>query len=194
MAAKWQPAYIVPLFDTGFNSTNAPFHANSNPYTDQNHWTESRGSIKSTDGYWVVLVKTAFQTTVSSIPQIPAGDNDPIEDFTWRAAGIVSLEAVLLCEESIRDWIAAPTNSVGGGGGGIDPDPTGSPVRQTRRQEILNHEVGHLMGLSPWHTEGEPGPAGNVLGDVMRSTETRLSSDFGVTSLHVIRAKLKPGN
>lgn len=192
MASKWQPAYIIPLFDTGFNSTNDPFRLNSSPFSNPSHWREGRGSPMSTVGYWIVMAKMGFQTSVSLDVGDP-GDNDPNNEGTARAAGIVSTEAVLLCEESIREWIAAPTNSVWGGGGGIDPDPRGAPGRQYRRQEILNHEIGHLMGLGPLHSEGEPGPAGSVFGDVMRPSDDRLSSDFGVTSLHVIRQKQKPG-
>lgn len=186
MAPKWQAAYIVPLFDTGQNTTNDPFRLNSNdqdPVT-RPHWREGRGSPMSSVGYWVVMVKNGFQTT--TFEPGGQGDNDCNSESTWRAAATLELESVMLLEESIRDWIAAP-----GGAAGVDPDTTGAPGRQMRRQEILNHEVGHLFGLI--HDDGLPANAGSVHGDVMRPTETRQSSDFGLTSLHKLRQRPKPG-
>ena len=56
--------------------------------------------------------------------------------------------------------------------------------------------VGHLFGvaLDPAHTDGLPINAGSPYGDVMLPTDApRASSDFGLTSLHKIRSKTKPG-
>ena len=68
-----------------------------------------------------------------------------------------------------------------GGGGGIDPDRRGDPGRQPIRQEIVNHEVGHLFGGD--HPDG----------GVMVPTPDRLSSNFTPVSLDKIRKCSRPG-
>lgn len=200
MAVKWQAAYIVPLFDTGFDSTNDTFHLNSNrgsdnPGTSASHWREGRGSPFSSTDYWVIMVKNGYQTSpydgAGGETLQGVGDNDPNNEGTWRAAAVSLHQSVLLLEESIRDWIVSPASGANGGGDGIDPDASGASGRQIRRQEILNHEVGHLFGLD--HPDGEPVAAGSVYGDVMRPSTIRESSDFGLTSLDKIRGKTKPG-
>ena len=137
--------------------------------------------------FWVVLVKTGFQTNANK-------DYDPDIEGTWR--GAAHKEGVLLLEESIKDWIATPSTYPEGGGDGIDPDKNGDPNRQSRRQEILNHEVGHLFGLK--HEDGLPEAAKRANGDVMlpswgrRPKWRRKASVFGATSLHKIRKAPKP--
>jgi hypothetical protein len=179
MEQTWKPAYILPRFDTGNDTPDAPFHRNSHRHTDPydfwDHLAESRGaSFVNRNNYWSVLVKNGFQTDriEDNDPDTEAGEN-------WRAAADRDVAGVMLLEESIRDWIATPVNL--GGGGGIDPDRRGDPGRQPRRQEIVNHEVGHLFGGD--HPDG----------GVMVPTPDRLSSNFTPVSLDKIRKCSRPG-
>lgn len=181
----------MPEFDTGKNTSNATFHLNT-PTTFSiftNHLSDSRGSPLSTPDYWVVLLKNGYQTGIDS-------DNDPNAEGTYRAAAALPSEGVLLLEESIRDWIAATNLPPAFGGNGVDPDTTGATGRQPRRQEIINHEIGHLFGLL--HSDGLP-TASEPFGDVMAPSccppnFVRRASTFGSTSLHKIRSKHKPGS
>jgi hypothetical protein len=193
MQQIWQPAYVLPMFDTGQDNSDAPFHLNTPLAEFEAHLSESRGSPSSSVDYWVVLVKNGYQ------PDAGTDDNDPNSEGTYRAAALPSAEGVLMFEESIRDWISAPNVAPGYGANGADPDPSGDAGRQGRRQEILNHEVGHLFGLD--HADGLPAASGRANGDVMLPTccppsvqgQTRQSSTLGLTSLHKIRAKPEPG-
>jgi hypothetical protein len=176
----WAAAFIEPRFDTGYNTTNAAFQLNTtddvngapvfptpNVGSIYTQLTNSGGSTNSIPEYWVVLVKNGYQTGSAPLNGIwfPY-DNDPNREDTWRGIGIPWWEGALLFEESIRDWIATPV--VDGGGGGVDPDSAGDSGRQMRRQEILNHELGHVFSL--WHHDGEPGLAGRANGDVMKTS------------------------
>ena len=120
-------------------------------------------------------------------------DNDPDDEGTWRAGALRSVEGVLTGNESIRDWIQAP--AAVGGGDGVDPAPVcaddpGTP-RSPRRQEILVHEVGHLMSLS--HNDGAIVAGTDPCGGVMLySTAPRLSSNFTQESLHRMRSIESP--
>jgi hypothetical protein len=201
MQQIWQPAYVLPVFDTGQDNSDAPFHLNTPAVNLVHDLTESRGSPMSSADYWVVQVKNGYQPGTSGqfSDGTPDTDNDPNSEGTYRAIAIIESEGVFMAEESIRDWIGASNVAPGYGGNGIDPDITGAPNRQTRRQEILNHETGHLFGLL--HSDGNPAAAGNPYGDVMLPTccppdalgVTRQTSVFGTTSLVKIRSKIKPG-
>jgi hypothetical protein len=71
-------------------------------------------------------------------------------------------------------------------------DVYGDPGRQSRLQEVLNHEIGHLFYL--WHPYGKPGEAQRPNGDVMETSPTRKAGVFGARCLHEARKKTKPGN
>jgi predicted Zn-dependent protease len=75
----------------------------------------------------------------------------------------------------------------------VDPDVTGDLPRSPRRQEILVHEVGHLLSLM--HADGAP-TAANPNGGVMRPSccpaNTRQSSNFTDQSLHKLRSIAEP--
>jgi hypothetical protein len=201
IAPVWAAAYIMPRFHPIWNTTNAPFHLNTSIYTAApdftTHADESRQSPLSEDRCWIVSLKNGYQTDANR-------DKDPNSESTWR--GAAGSQNVLILEESIRDWIAAPTNSPNGGGGGIDPNLDGDAGRQFRRQETINHEICHLFlpfnsthpVLQDDRDAGLPVNAGRTNGDVMLvtwasdPTYTRKASVFGVTSLHWIRRADRP--
>jgi Glucodextranase, domain B len=201
MEPIFAPAYILPAFDTSADTPTAPFELNS-PFSRQAvEIRATKGVPDSTDEYWVVTVLSGYQTaaTPEALPSIPPsavlGDNDPDSEGTIRAVAYKGsgVQGVILLMESIRDWIATPRPL--GGAGGIDP-PAG---RQTRIQEILNHEVGHLFCLE--HTDGLATPT-EPLGGVMNPSGppvddpahgTRSASTFTQLSLAKIRDRKHPG-
>lgn len=191
MAPIWANAYILPVFDTGMNTPNAPFSLNT-PKTELHaEMTNTKSTPISTPRYWAAMAKSAYQTAGPPVDD-GWGDNDPNSEGTSRAWGSWGDEAVLLMQESIRDWIAAPTNTpVAGGGGGVDPDPRGDAGRQHRVQEILNHEMGHVFQLQ--HADGTPAAAQRVNGGVMTVSPDRKASVFGSQSLNKLRSVPKPG-
>ena len=199
----YAPVYIVPLLDTGHNTPNAPFVLNSNGIDQFNQIDASRDSPLNTDRCWIVSVLGSYQMD-QDIFISPAGfhlmerdgDNDPDNEGTSRATAWIDAPAqgVMMGTESIRDWIATPA-PLGPGGG----DPAGAG-RQMRRQEILNHEIGHLFDLE--HADGFIGPF-DPQGGVMAPSccppdnpaqNTRGISTFTELSISKIRARLHPGN
>jgi len=189
--ATYQPAYIVPLFDTGKNNSNVPFVLNSEDGDINNQIKSGKGVVDSTNRYWVVTILNAYQPNTKE-------DNDPNKEGTYRgwARRAVGVHGVFMATESIRDWIATPAADEGGNNN--DPASAG---RQTRYQEILNHEVGHLFGLL--HPDGNRKLPAEPNGGVMNPTccppddptkGTRGASTFTKTSLAKIRKRPHPGN
>jgi len=189
MAVIWSDAFIRVLFDTGQNTTNAPFRLNTVfAQTASAHVNESRGHPNAVPRYWVVLVKQGFQTD-------PEEDSDANTEETWRAVGGrfgIGRGGAMMLEESVRDWITKPAQL--DGAGGIDPDNTGAPWRQSRRQEILNHEVGHAFSLL--HQDGVrtgTEPFGGVMRPSCCPANIRQASTFTRRSLNIIRNQAFPG-
>lgn len=187
IAAIYQPAYIVPLFDTGKDNGDVPFVVNSEDADIPSHIKSGKEVVKSTERYWAVTALNAYQRKA-------VADNDPNNEGTPRARAVRSVHGVLMAVESIRDWIATPKAQQGGGG--MDP---AAPGRQTRYQEILNHEIGHLFTLA--HADGQKTTA-EQSGGVMNPTccppddpnrGTRGASTFTRKSLDKIRDQVHPG-
>jgi len=201
IAPIWAAAYIMPRFHPIWNTTNAAFHLNTrgmwNGVTYPEwlaHGASSKESPVSVNSAWCAMVKNCYQTDAKNNGW--GGDMDPWQDDTWRACGWN--EMVLVFEESLRDWIVNPTNAPSvGGGGGVDPDSEGDAGRQSRRQEVINHELGHLFlpfvtAAFTDHDVGEPDEAQRPNGDVMRVSPVRRASVFGSRSLHEIRKCDRP--
>jgi len=160
------------------------------------HTNESRGSPAAVNRYWIVLLKNGYQTDLNQ-------DNDADREGTWRGAGGriggVGQAGTLILEESMRDWIAGATGDCGGNG--VDPDPSGEAGRQSRRQETINHEVGHTFGLqhadgNATNRAGAQEPNGGVMAPTCCDTHgatIRKSSHFTRISLHKIRSRPFPG-
>jgi hypothetical protein len=213
IAPIWAAAYIMPRFHPTWNTPNAPFNLNSGLAggTLGNDMTNSKAIPKSLARFWAATVKSGYQTAaaVGTHEREKVGDNDPNTEDTSRAWGSSYREVAILMEESIRDWIAADTNTpvfyrpfvprvgwqypvgVVFGGGGSDPDPRGDGGRQARLHEILNHELGHVFRLE--HGDGQPSAAQCANGDVMSVSPERGASVFGYRSLHKLRTASKPG-
>jgi hypothetical protein len=180
-------AFILPVFDTGFDNGNVAFDLNTEGYELSTQINVGKGTPLSSDDYWTVTVQGGFQDAVAS-------DNDPDNEGTSRAWAIYDVQGVMFLTESIRDWIQTPVAK--GGAGGVDPDPTCEAGRSPRRQEILVHEVGHLLTLE--HSDGAV-TAADPCGGVMQasccpagSPGTRRSSNFTQLSLHKLRSAAKP--
>ena len=180
-------AFILPVFDTGQDTGNAAFDLNTEAGERATQINSTKGTPASTDYYWTVTVHGGFQEPVTS-------DNDPDDEGTSRAWAIDSVQGVIFLQESIRDWIQ--TSVAKGGAGGVDPDPSCEVGRSPRRQEILVHEVGHLLSLN--HPDGSV-TAADTCGGVMKpsccpagSAGTRQSSNFTQQSLHKLRSIAKP--
>lgn len=203
IAVTYAPVYIVPLFDTGKNTPAAPFVVNSHGVGQRFQIEANRGAPKSEHRCWVVSALGAYQMSqdiyaplagaVGLAQHERAGDNDPDSEGTDRARAWRITHGLIMGEESIRDWIATPALQ---GPGGVDPAGGG---RQTRRQEILNHEIGHLFGLN--HPDGFIGPF-DPQGGVMAPSccppdnpaqKTRGISTFTERSQDIIRDRLRPG-
>lgn len=179
-------AFILPVFDTGQNTGNVAFDLNTEAGERSTQINLGKGMAASTDDYWTVTVHGGFQDPTAS-------DNDPDDEGTSRAWAVYGAGVICL-EESIRDWIQAPV--LKGGAGGVDPDPTCEAGRSSRRQEIVVHEVGHLLSLS--HADGSLTTA-DPCGGVMQpsccpagSPGTRRSSNFTQKSLDKLRRIAKP--
>ena len=192
MASIYKPAYVVPVADTGKDTPNAAFALNSPDAVSEAQITASKGVQRSTDEYWVVTLLNGYQTSLDH-------DNDPDREGTDRAAAWRTVDGVIFGLESIRDWIATTALDAAGkalGGKGVDPASAG---RQTRIQEIINHEVGHLFGLE--HDDGlktADDPNGGVMNPSCCPPDdpangTRGASTFTQLSLSKIRTKTHPG-
>ena len=181
------PAFVLPVFDTGQDDNNVNFDLNTEMGEFLGQVNQGKDIQLSTADYWNVTVQAGFQTSVDR-------DNDPDDEGTWRGGALGSVEGVIVFEESIRDWIQAPVAA--GGGGGVDPAAVcalapGTP-RRPRRQEIVVHEVGHLLSLD--HPDGNTVAGVDPCGGVMLpTTDPRLSSNFTQQSLHKIRSIQDPG-
>lgn len=192
LAAVYAPAYVVPVADTGKNTPAATFHLNSSTADLAAHINASKGVALSTNDYWAVTALAAYQVAAGP-GGIDTGDNDPDSEGTDRAWADSNVQGVLFGMESVRDWIATPSPL---GGNSTDPASAG---RQSRTQEILSHEIGHLFGLD--HADGNvtaADPAGGVMNPSCCPPDnpamgTRGASTFTQTSLAKIRAKTKPG-
>jgi hypothetical protein len=204
IAPIYAAAYIVPLFDTGHDTPNAPFVLNSHGIDQFHQIRASRGAALSTDQCWIVSILGSYQMSrdrynpppgavgAAAIPR--SGDNDPDREGTERAAAWSGTHGLIMGTESIRDWIATPLPW-----GGNGRDPAVGAGRQMRIQEILNHEIGHLFGLE--HSDGIASPH-DPQGGVMNPSccppdnpamNTRGASTFTEVSISKIRARLHPG-
>jgi hypothetical protein len=192
MAPIWAAGYVLPIFDTGEDTTDVTFVLNSPDADQKAHINSGKGTSKSVNEYWVVSVLNAYQTATTPTAK-ESGDNDPDSEGTDRAVSHLDIHGVIFGLESIRDWIATPLPL---GGNGLDPAVAG---RQKRLQEILNHEIGHQF--SQVHPDGAV-TAADPLGGVEApsccppdspASGTRGASTFTRTGLMRIRSTLHPG-
>ncbi len=179
MARAYARAFILPVFDTGQNNSNVTFDLNTETWESAAQIGLGKTCGMSTDDYWVVTVQGGFQTSCYE-PGL-GGDNDPDTEDTWRGVAEDSVQGVLVGEEAIRDWISA--------NGLADPDLACEAGRSPRRQEIMCHEVGHLLSLV--HTDGSV-TAADPCGGLMMISPNRMSSNFTQKSLHKLRSIAKP--
>jgi len=201
IAPVYAKAYIVPLFDTGKDNSDSPFHVNTEVAELEAHVNAGKQAPKSLERCWIVTITGIYQTYRGGIP-VPTwsygGDNDPDKEGTHRAAAMRRVHGLVYSMESVRDWIATPAAL--DGGNATDPASAG---RQTREQEILNHEIGHLFGLD--HPDGHRSmprePNGGVMNasccppdDPTPGVDTRGATHFTETSLDKIRRRRHPGN
>ncbi len=180
-------AFILPVFDTGLDTSNAAFDLNTEAAERSTQISSNKATPMSSNDYWTVTVHGGFQEPLTS-------DNDPNNEGTSRAWALSGVQGVIFLTESIRDWIQTPVAD--GGAGGVDPDPTCEAGRSPRRQEILVHEVGHLLSLSHWDGAAT---AADTCGGVMQPSccpvgdpSVRRSSNFTQQSLQKLRSIAKP--
>ena len=181
MVRAYSRAFILPVFDTGEDTGDVTFDLNTESAERSTQINLGKGTPTSTEDYWTVTVHGGFQEPVNS-------DNDPDDEGTSRAWAIDSVQGAITLNESIRDWIQAPATA--GGAGGVDPDPNCEAGRSLRRQEILDHEVGHLLSLG--HPDGAIVAGVDDCGGVMRPSccpaNYRRSSNFTQRSLDKLRS------
>jgi hypothetical protein len=184
MVRGYARAFILPVFDTGENTSDVTFDLNTEDTEIDTQINIGKDVLMSTEDYWVVTVHGGFQRRMP-ISDTGTGDNDPDDEGTPRARASDTVQGVFTGNESIRDWIQASVAD--GGAGGVDPDPTCEAGRSPRRQEILNHEVGHLLSLG--HPDGAIVAVVDPCGGVMQySTFPRTSSNFTQQSIHKLRS------
>jgi len=184
MVRAYAEAFILPVFDTGLDTPDVAFDLNTENTEINGQINLGKATPMSTPDYWTVTVHGGFQRLLSD-------DNDPDDEGTPRARAVDSVQGVFTGNESIRDWIE--TSTAKGGANGVDPDTTGELPRSSRRQEILNHEVGHLLSLT--HPDGSvtvDDPFGGVMTPSCCPANTRQSSNFTQQSLHKLRSIEEP--
>ena len=145
IAPIYAPAYVLPLFDTGKNTTNVTFRLNTAIAGGENraHIRSGKMIRPATEDYWGITMLKTYQTDLNR-------DQDPnLKDRTYRgvASRVNNVHGIAIAEESMRDWIATPVDEWGAGGTNTGVVVNGPGARQTRVAETLNHEIGHLFGM-----------------------------------------------
>jgi len=199
-------AHVTVDFVSGQNSPSAAFKLNSTPAEQGTAVKAVKGQPTAIPQYWTVTVFTGHSLE-------SAKDNDPNNEGTYRGEALFGIAGtcttgdcgVFIAEEDTRDWLITVFNDGGkncvpappAGNSCGDPDnngaagyPGGAAGRQSRRAEIFNHEVGHLLRLV--HGDGVVANPANPQGGVMDPSPTRQHHDYTDVSVDKIRRLPNP--
>lgn len=172
LSEVYAEAFILPVFDTKNNSSDAVFDSNSELSEQRKQIANSKNQPEGDSGYWTLTIFQGYQMG-------EAFDNDPNTEKPKRGRAWPCIQSAFIAYEEIKDW----SNEVSQDNSLLDPLDCRHCKKQ-HLQDVVNHEVGHLLGLQ--HTDGiisEQSP----LGGVMLPSNSRKSAFLSALSISKLR-------
>jgi hypothetical protein len=172
MRQVYSPAFIEPRFDGKFDSGEILFDLNSEITEQESQLSAAKGAAFSNPAFWSVSILQGYQMDESQ-------DNDPTSENPNRGRAWPCLQSAFVALEEITDWIKEYNTE-----NQLSLANRCETCEFSRMQDIINHEVGHLLGLS--HNDGKS-TSETPLGGLMIPSIERRSSHFTPRSLNNLR-------